>query len=101
MKHVSASRRPRRNLPAVLLLLFNVLSVLFLIGTCSLLFVWPQREVFFHLDEQTTRMLILNLASLVLLMAWRSGNLAGSWRWFTLVSSFAILTESCLISLYR
>lgn len=110
MKHVSAapppapvpviSRRSReRNFAHGLLFACNILATLALLGALALLFAYPEKMAQFHLTEQMTQMLTLNLISLLLLVAWLQRNLAGAWRAFTVAGAFIVLAESWLVGL--
>lgn len=109
MKHVSSSpiassspSRPRgreRNFAQGLLFVVNLLATLTLLCVLLLLYVFPDHQGQLGLTEQTTRMLTLDVISMLLIVAWLQRNLTGPWRVATLGAAFVVLAESWLVGL--
>lgn len=109
MKHVSSappsspapsrSRGRDRNVTQGLLFVINLMATFTLLCALTLLFVFPEHQGQLNLTEQTTRMLTLDVISLLLLVAWLQRNLTGRWRMVTLGAAFVVLAESWLVGL--
>lgn len=116
MKHVSSSPptgttspgalspRPRlrgreRSVAHTFLFIVNILATITLLAALTLLYALPDQMSALQLTEQTTQMIILNLVSLLLLVAWLQRNLSGPWRAATLAAAFIVLAESWLVGL--
>ena len=78
----------------------NLACICTLIAALVITYVVPAQLQRFHLDPTSARMLILNLISLSLLLAYIQRNLTPAWRTFSLVFAFVILLESWIVALF-
>ncbi len=76
----------------------NLLSMASFLGLAFLLTFWPQRVAMLHLTLLDAQVLLMELISLLLLLAFLGRNVSKGWRWFTLTASFVVLSESILMS---
>lgn len=91
--------RKERKIVQTVLFVINLLAAFALAATLLLLYGMPERMAELRLTEQTTRMLTLDLVSLLLLVAWLRRNLSPPWRAMTLGAAFLVLAESWLVRL--
>ena len=77
----------------------NLGGLFLLAATAALVFLWPEHLAAFGLDARTSRMVLLQEISFLLLLAAFQTNLEPFWRRLSLAACFTVMAESTLLAL--
>jgi hypothetical protein len=77
----------------------NLAGIFLFLMTAALVFLWPEHLARFGLGPQTSRMLLMQEISALLLLGAFQHNLSRSWQRAALLGSFLVLAEAALIGM--
>ncbi|MDQ7822171.1 MAG: hypothetical protein RDV48_05185 [Candidatus Eremiobacteraeota bacterium] len=75
----------------------NVVTITLFFCFLGLLFLWPEYIPFFYLTHNTCRLAIMQLISLMLLLAFFQQHLSYRWKVLCVIASFIVLAEAWLM----
>jgi phosphoglycerol transferase MdoB-like AlkP superfamily enzyme len=77
----------------------NLAGMFLFLVTAALVFLWPEHLARFGLGAQTSRMLLMQEISALLLLGAFQHNLSRAWQRAALLGSFLVLAEAALIGM--